>query len=331
MKEKVAVSVVFILVLASFCPADAQQTNKAIPRVGLILSSGTAETPSPLFEAFRQGLRDLGYVDEKNVLIERRYAEGRLDRMSPFVQEFVQQKVDVILGTSNVVIRAAKEATKTTPIVMISSVDPVAAGYVESFARPGGNITGLAWLSRDLSAKRVELLRELLPKMSRVGILWDADAPGPKVAFKEYTAAARAFNLDLRSIEVRGTDPDFAAAFQAARLGRTEALIVVGNPIMSQHMKTICDLATKQRLPSMTEEDRYVEAGALISYGANLADLYKRAAEYVVDILKGAKPGDLPVKLTSKFDIFINLKTSKQVGLVIPQQVLVQADKVIKE
>jgi putative ABC transport system substrate-binding protein len=330
MKEKVAVSIVSTFFLAFFCISEAQQTTKAIPRIALILSSGTAETPSPLYEAFRQRLRDLGYVDEKNVMIERRYAEGRLDRMSPFVQEFVQRKVDVILGTSNVVIRAAKEATKTTPIVMISSIDPVAAGYVESFARPGGNITGLAWLARDLSAKRVELLRELLPKISRVAVLWDADAPGPKVAFKEYTAAAQAFNLAIRSIEVRGTNPDFVAAFHAARLARTEALIVVGNPIMSQHMKTICDLATKHRLPSMTEEDRYVEAGALISYGASLADLYKRAAEYVVEILEGAKPGELPVKLASKFDIFINLKTAKQLGLVIPQHMLVQADKVIK-
>jgi putative tryptophan/tyrosine transport system substrate-binding protein len=331
MKEKVAVSVIVALILASFRIAEAQQPSKAMPTVGLILSSGTAETPSRLFEAFRQGLRDLGYVDEKNVLIERRYAEGRLDRMPEFVNEFVQKKVDVILGTSNVVIRAAKEATKATPIVMISSVDPVAAGYVESFARPGGNITGLAWLARDLSAKRVELLKDLLPKMSRVGALWDAGAPGPKVAFKEYTAAARAFNLDLRSIEVRGANPDFVAAFHAANLARTEALIVVGNPIMSQHMKTICDLATKHRLPSMTEEDRYVEAGALISYGANLADLYKRAAGYVVEILKGVKPGDLPVKLPSKFDIFVNLKTAQQIGVVIPQHLLVQADKVIKD
>jgi putative ABC transport system substrate-binding protein len=331
MKDKVTAPVIIGFILASFYIAEAQQLSKAMPRVGLILSSGTAETPSPLFEAFRQGLRDLGYVDEKNVLIERRYAEGRLDRMPEFVHEFVQQKVDIILGTSNVVIRAAKEATKTTPIVMISSVDPVAAGYVGSFARPGGNITGLAWLARDLSAKRVELLKELLPKMSRVAALWDAGAPGPKVAFKEYTAAAHAFNLDLQSIEVRGANPDFLAAFQAARLARTEALIVVGNPIMSQHMKTICDLATKQRLPSMTEEDRYVEAGALISYGANLADLYKRAAGYVVEILKGAKPGDLQVRLPEKFDIFINLKTAQQLGLVIPQHVLVKADKVIKE
>lgn len=329
-KAKTGVSVVLVLVLALFCSAEAQQTTKAIPRVGLILASGTAETPSPLFEAFRQGLRDLGYVDEKNVLIERRYAEGRLDRMSPFVQEFVQQKVDVILAANNVVIRAAKEATKTTPIVMISSVDPVAAGYVESFAHPGGNITGLAWLTRDLSAKRVELLRELLPKMSRVGILWDADAPGPKVAFKEYTAAARAFKLDLRSIEIRGANPDLVAAFEAARLARMEALIVVGNPIMSQRMKTICDLAAKQRLPSMTEEDRYVEAGALISYGANLAHLYKRAAGYVVEILRGAKPGDMQVKLAEKFEIFVNLKTAHQLGVTIPQHVLIQADKVIK-
>lgn len=330
MKKRLAAFIVPVIIFASFCTSDAQLTPQPIPRVGLILSSGTPKTPSPLLDAFRQGLRNLGYVDEQNILIERRYAEGRLDRMSPFVQEFVQQKVDVILGTSNVVIRAAKGATKTTPIVMISSVDPVAAGYVASFAHPGGNITGLAWLSRELSAKRVELLRDLLPNMSRLGIIWDADAPGPKVAFKEYSEAARAFNLDLRSFEVRGANPDLVTPFQAAKLARMEAMIIVGNPNMSQHMKTICELANRQRLPSMTEEDRYVEAGALISYGANLADLYKRTAEYVVDILKGAKPGDLPVKLASKFDIFINLKTSKELGLLIPQHVLVQADKVIK-
>jgi len=329
MRGKVAVFVVGACFLASFSAGEAQQT-KPVPRVGLILSSGTPETPSPLLDAFRQGLRDLGYIDEKNILIERRYAEGRLDRMGPFVQEFVQQKIDVILATNNVVIRAAKGSTKTTPVVMITSVDPVAAGYIENFAHPGGNITGLAWLARDLSAKRVELLRELLPKISRVGILWDADAPGPKVAFKEYAAAARAFNIDLKSLEIRGANPDFVGAFQAARNARIEGLIVVGSPIMSQYMKMICDLAIKQGLPSMTEEDRYVEAGALISYGANLADLYKRAAEYVVDILKGGRPADLPVKLASKFDIFVNLKTSKQLGLIMSQQILVQADKVIK-
>ncbi len=330
MKEKVAVSIVVILVLASFCLAEAQQTAKTTPRIGFICSTGAPGSPSLWFDAFQLGLRDLGYVDGKNVLIERRYAEGRLDRMPPFVHEFVQQKVDVIVGVNNVVIRAAKEATKTIPIVMVSSVDPVAAGYVESFARPGGNITGLAWLLRDISAKRVELLKELLPKLSRVGILWDADGPGPAIAFKEYEAAARAFKLELRSLEVRGPNPDFAGAFQAARTARTDALIVVGNPLISQHMKSVFALATKHRLPAMTEEGRYVNAGALMSYGANAADLYRRAAGYVVEILKGAKPGDLQVKLAQRFETFINLKTAQQLGLVIPHHVLVQADKVIK-
>src|SRR5437867_3555956 len=226
MKEKVAVSVVVILVFASFCPAEAQQTTKAIPRIGFISSTGTAESPSPLFEAFRQGLRDLDYVDGKNIVIVHRYAEGRLDRMPPFVHEFVQQKVDVIVGVNNVVIRAAKEATKTIPIVMISSVDPVGAGYVDSFAHPGGNITGLTTIARDLSAKRVELLKEVLPKMSRVGVLWDANGPGPAVAFKEYEAAARAFKLQLRSFEVRGPSPDLAGVFQTAKTARVEALVV---------------------------------------------------------------------------------------------------------
>jgi putative ABC transport system substrate-binding protein len=213
---------------------------------------------------------------------------------------------------------------------MMSSVDPVVAGYVESFAHPGGNITGLAYLGRDLSAKRVELLKEMLPRMSRVAILWDADGPGPAIAFKEYEAAAQAFKLELRSLEVRGPDPDLAGAFQAAKTARAEALIVVGNPLMSQHIKPIFALATKHRMPSMTEGDRYVEAGGLMSYGANLADLYRRAAGYVAEILKGAKAGDLAVKLPAQFEIFLNLKTAQQIGLVIPQHVLVQADKVIK-
>jgi putative tryptophan/tyrosine transport system substrate-binding protein len=320
-----------VLFLALNIPSGAQQPTKGLPRVGVIFSFGTPEDkPSPIYEAYMQGLRDLGYIEGKNIILERRYAEGRLDRMAPFVQEFVQQKVDAILGVNNVVIRAAKESTKTIPIVMISSVDPVAAGYIETFARPGGNITGVAWLNRDISAKRIELLKELLPKLSRIGILWDVDGPGPAVAFKEYNAAAGAFKLELRSLEVRGPTPDFAGALQGAKHANTDAVIVVGNPMMSQHMKTLFPLVTKHKMPSMTEEDRYVEAGGLMSYGASLSDLYRRAAQYTVEILKGAKPGDLPVKLPSKFEIFINLNTAKQLGLVIPQQVLVQADKVIR-
>ena len=330
MKGKILVLAVGVLILASSHLAEAQQTAKAMPRIGFISSTGAPGDPSPWFDAFQQGLRDLGYVEGKNILIERRYAEGRLDRMPPFVHEFVQQKVDVIVAVNNVVIRAARQATNTIPIVMISSVDPVAAGYVESFARPGGNITGLAHLARDLSAKRVELLKELLPRLSRVGILWDADGPGPAVAFKEYTAAARAFKLELRSLEVRGPNPDFAGTFQAAKTARAEALIVVGNPLMGQHAKQVFELATKYRLASMTEEGRYVNAGGLISYGASATDLFRRAAGYVVEILKGAKPGDLQVKLPAKFEIFINLKTARQIGLVIPQHLLIQADKVIK-
>ena len=241
--------------------------------------------------------------------------------MPRLVNELVQQKVDVIVAVNNVIIRAAKEATKTIPIVMISSVDPVAAGYVQSFAHPGGNITGLAHL---------ELLKEVLPKMSRVAVLWDADGPGPAIAVKEYEAAARAFKIEFRSLAIRGPNPDFAGAFQTAKTARLDALIVVANPLMAQHAKEVFELAAKYRLPSMTEEGRFVNAGGLISYGANLTVLYRRAAEYVVDILKGAKPGDLPVKLASRFEIFINLKTSQQLGLVIPQHLLVQADKVIK-
>jgi putative ABC transport system substrate-binding protein len=329
-KEKIFVLVVSSFILGAVYSAGAQQTAKTLPRIGVISSTGTAESPWPLFDAFRLGLSDLGYVEGKNILIESRYAEGRLDRMPGLVNELVQQKVDVIVAVNNVIIRAAKEATKTIPIVMISSVDPVAAGYVESFARPRGNITGLAHLGRDLSAKRVELLKELLPKMSRVAVLWDADGPGPAIAVKEYEAAARAFKIELRSLAIRGPNPDFAGAFQTAKTARLDALIVVVNPLTAQHAKEIFDLATKNRLPSMTEQGLFVNAGGLISYGANLADLYRRAAEYVAEILKGAKPSDLPVKLPSKFEIFINLKTAKQIGVVMPQHVLVQADKVIQ-
>jgi putative ABC transport system substrate-binding protein len=330
MKTKVAVPAVVIVVLACFCTAKAQQTTKAIPRIGFIFSSGTAADPSPQLEAFKLGLRDLGYLEGKNVLIERRYAEGRLDRMLPFVHEFVQQKVDVIIGVNNVVIRAAKEATKTIPIVMISSVDPVAAGYVESFARPGGNITGLAWLSRDLSAKRVELLKELLPKISRIGVIWDANAPGPSVAFKEYTAAAQAFKLDLRSFEVRGPTPDLPGILQGAQAARLDALIVVANPLMGQRAKEVFEIAAKNRLPSMTEERRYVSAGGLISYGASLAALYRRAATYVDAILKGAKPANMLVAQPQEFEIFINQKTAQQLGVEIPTRVLIRANEVIE-
>jgi putative ABC transport system substrate-binding protein len=329
MKAKVLVALTSAFIIACFSLVYAQQPQK-VPRIGFIHSSGTPADPSRQFDAFMRGLLDLGYEDGKNVAVERRYAEGRLDRMPALVNDLVKQKVDVIVAPNNVVIRAAKEATKTIPIVMVTTVDPVAAGYVSSFGHPGGNITGLANLSRDLSAKRVELLKEVFPKMSRVAVLWDADGPGPAVAVKEYEAAARAFKIDFRSLAIRGPNPDLAGAFQTAKTARVDALIIVGNALMNQHAKEVFELATKNRFPSMTEERRYVDAGGLVSYGANAADLYRRAAGYVVEILKGAKPGDLPVKLPEKFELFINLKASNQLGVVMPQHVLVQADKVIK-
>jgi ABC-type uncharacterized transport system substrate-binding protein len=328
--KKIFVSLVTSFIFSAVYLTEAQQPAKQVPRIGFISPSGSPATPSHLFDSFRERLRDLGYVEGQSILIERRFAEGRLDRMPALVNELVQQKVDIIVAVNNVVIRAAKEATKTIPIVMVSSVDPVTAGYVKSFAQPGGNITGLANLSRDVSAKRMEFLKELLPKMSRVGVLWDADGPGPAVAFKEYEAAARAFKLELRSLEVRGPNPDLPGAFQAAKTAHMDALIVVGNPLITQHAKQVFELATKYRFPTVTEERRYVDAGGLMSYGANLPNLYQRLAEYVVEILKGAKPGDLPIRLPENFEIFVNLKTAQQIGLVIPQRVLIQADKVIK-
>ena len=330
MKARILVLTIGIFSLASSLFGEAQQLPRSVPRIGYIVSSGTAADSPPDLEAFTLGLRDLGYVDGRSVLIERRYAEGRLSRMAPFVREFVEQKIDVIIGVNNVVIQAAKEATRMIPIVIISSIDPVAAGFVESFAAPGGNITGLTTMSRQLSTKRIELLKEVLPKISRIAILWDSDGPGPAVAFKQYEAAARAFKLELRSLEVRGPRPHFASAFKLAKTARADALVLVGNPLIAQYSKEIFDLSIKNRLPSVTEERRFANDGGLISYGANRAELHRHAAAYVDKILKGAKPGELPVMLPTKFETFVNLKTAQQLGVALPQHVLVHADGVIR-
>lgn len=309
--------------------AQAQPGSK-ISSVGFIQSSRAPGDTSVQYDAFIAGLRDLGYVEGKDIHIESRYAEGRLDRMPALVDDLIRQKVDVILAPNNVVIRAARKATKNIPIVMVTTVDPVTAGYIKSFARPGENITGLANLSRDLSAKRIELLKEVLPKLSRLAVMWDADGPGPTIAVKEYQEAARGFKLDFRSLDLHGPKPDFGAAFESAKTARSEAIVIVGNALMLQHAREVFAFAVKHRLPSMTEEGRYVDAGGLISYGANVSDLYRRAAGYVVDILKGAKPGDLPVRLPEKFEIGVNLKTARQLDIILPQRILIQADKVVK-
>lgn len=319
---------VLALVALSAAPlaAEAQQPKK-IPRIGLLSSDSPG--PDLRIDALRQGLRDLGYIEGQTVLIELRYGEGRLDRMPSLVHELIQRQVDIIVATNNTFIRSAKGATKTIPIVMVSTIDPVAARYVDSLARPGGNITGLSPLVRDLSAKRMELLKEILPRISRVAILWDADGPGSRVAFKRYEAAARTFKLSLQSLEVRYPNPDLEGAFQAAKGGHAEAVIIVLNPLITFNLRRIMELATSNKLPSMNEDSRYVNAGGLLSYGANLADAYRRAAYYIDRILKGAEPGDLPVEQPTTFELVINLKTAKALGIAIQQSVLLRADGVI--
>jgi putative tryptophan/tyrosine transport system substrate-binding protein len=309
--------------------AEAQQSKK-VPLVGYVSGSGDANNPGSYVEAFRQGLRDLGYVEGKNILVEYRDAEGKLDRAKDLVADLVQLKVDVLVSAFLTATLAAKQNTKTIPIVMVSNEDPVAAGLVDSLARPGGNITGLATLGRDLSGKRLELLQEVVKKMSRVGVLWDANAPGPVIAFKEYETAARSLKIPLQSLEARGPTPDLEAAFQAAAKGRVSALITVRNPVLLRYSKQIVDLAIKNRLPAMYEGSDYVEVGGLMSYSANNADRFKRAAVYVDKILKGAKPADLPVEQPTKFEFIVNLKAAKQIGLTIPPNVLVRADRVIR-
>jgi putative ABC transport system substrate-binding protein len=322
--------VVWLLALGfgSFRLAGAQQQTK-VPRIGILVSAGDPGQ-SQIAEAFRKGLREVGYIEGKNILIEYRYGQGKLDRIPSLITELVQAKVDVLVVSSLVGIRAAKQTTKSIPIVMLASSDPVATGIVESLARPGGNITGLALLSRELSAKRVELLKEVFPRILRVAILWDADAPGPALAFKEYEAAAQAFKLRVLSLEVRAPNPDFEGAFQAATKSRAGALIVISNPLIIRTRRQIAGLAAKSRLALIYESSRYMEDGGLMSYSARDLDQWSRAATYVDKILKGAKPADLPVEQPTKFELVINLKTAKQIGLTIPPNVLARADKIIK-
>jgi putative ABC transport system substrate-binding protein len=313
------------LALTPFSLVEAQQPTK-IPRIGYVSGTGNLSTPAPGFEVFRQELRELGYIDGKNILFEYR---GTYDVQNA-VAELVQLKVDVLVVVPLLAIRSAKQATKTIPVVMVTTQDPVAAGFVDSLARPGGNVTGVTSLARDLSGKRLELLKEVVSSISRVGVLRDADSSGANIAFKEYETAARPLNLQLQSLGVRSPKPDFEAAFQAAATSHTNAVIAVRGRLLNGYTKRIADLAIKRRLPSMHEGNQYVEAGGLMSYSASETDQWHRAATYVDKILKGRKPADIPVEQPTKFEFVINLKTAKQIGLTIPQSVLYRADKVIK-
>jgi len=316
------------LLLALSFPVLAQQPKK-IPTIGYLTGSSPSSEAHRV-EGFRQGLRDLGYIVGNNILVEYRYAEGKRDRIPGLVAEFVQLKVDVLVSGNFEAIRAAKQATKAIPIVMVTTVDPVATELVDSLAHPGGNITGLTRLTRELGGKRLELLKEAVPRISRVGVLWDADDPGAAIGFKEYEDAARALKIQLQSLEVRGPNLDLQQALQTAAKGRVSALITIRDPVLNRYQKQIADLAIKNRLPSMSEGSDYVEAGGLVSYSANEAERFRRAATYVDKILKGAKPADLPVEQPTKFEFVINLKTAKQIGLTIPPNVLARADRIIK-
>jgi ABC-type uncharacterized transport system substrate-binding protein len=327
MKKKVTVLTVCAMLLALSSPSQAQQP-KNVPQIGFLGFTSLSGIAARI-EAFRQGLRELGYVDGKNIVIEYRSAEGKLDRLSELAAELVRLKVDVIVTSGPSVTRAVKEATTTIPIVMGFDTDPVGNGFVASLARPGGNITGLSVVSPELSGKQLELLKEIVPKLSRVAVLGTSTNPGNSQALKETELAAGAYTVQLQNLDVL-SPKDIETAFRDASRGRAGAVLVLASPIIESHRTQIADLAAKNRLPAIYYAPEFVEAGGLMSYGTSFADLFRRAATYVDKILKGAKPGDLPVEQPKKFEFIINLKTAKQIGLTIPPNVLARADKVIR-
>jgi putative ABC transport system substrate-binding protein len=306
---------------------EAQQPTK-IPRIGYLAGTSPSAIATRT-EAFRQGLRELGYVEGKNIIIEWRYADGKFDRLPTLATELVRLKVDIIVTAAALPTRAAKKATVTIPIVFAQDGDPVGNGFVVSLARPGGNITGLSTLAPELSGKRLELLKEVVPKLSRVAVFATSTQPGNAQQLRETELAAGAFRVQVQYLEVR--DPkDIETAFQAARKGRADAVLVLGGPVLVSNRKQVIDLAVKNRLTVMYHRQEFVEDGGLMSYGVSFTDLDRRTAVFVDKILKGAKPADLPVEQPKKFEFIINLKTAKQIGLTIPPNVLVRADKVIK-
>jgi putative tryptophan/tyrosine transport system substrate-binding protein len=327
MKTKITVLALSAMVFALCGSVDAQQPTK-VARIGY-LSNASASANSDRIDAFRHGLRDLGYVEGKNIVIEYRYAEGKSDRLSALAAELVRLKVDIIATTGPASTGSAKQATATIPIVMANDDDPIGSGFVASLARPGGNITGLSTLSPEISGKQLELLREIVPKLSRVAVLGDVTRPGIPQALREINVAADAFGVQLQYLEVR--DPkDIEIAFRAVTKERADAVLVLGSAVLNSQRKQVADLAVKSRLPAIYRNLEFVEDGGLMAYGVNLNDQYRRAATYVDKILKGAKPADLPVEQPKKFELVINLKAAKQIGLTIPPNVLARADKVIK-
>jgi putative ABC transport system substrate-binding protein len=328
MNRQTVVLALCAMLFALSSTLEAQQPK--IPRVGFLQRrvAPTPTNPDPLWDAFLKGLQELGYIDGKNIKIEHRYAGGKSDRLDALIAEFLQLKVDVIVVPGNPAIHAARKATKTIPIMIVTQSDPVAEKLVDSLAHPGGNITGLTRLTSELSGKRLELFKEAVPAILRVAIL--VGGGDLKGSVEDYEATARALSITLVPVDLTGQKFNLEGAFQSAVKGGVNALVTNRDAVTASYMKRIADLSIKHRLPSMNEDSPYVEAGGLMSYAANDADQFRRASYYVDRILKGAKPADLPIEQPTKFEFVINLKTAKQIGLTIPPNVLARADRVIR-
>jgi putative tryptophan/tyrosine transport system substrate-binding protein len=314
-------------IFASIHIAEAQQSTK-LPRIGFLAGTKPAAVAARV-AAFQQGLREIGYVEGNTIAVEYRYAEGNADRERELAAELVRLKVDVIVTTGPTVTRAVKEATFRIPIVMAQDGDPVASGFVSSLARPGGNITGLSTLAPEISGKRLELLKEIVPKLSRVAVIGASTEPGNAQFLKEMEFAARSLKVNLQYLDVL-TSKDIESAFRAAVKERADGVVMLGSQIFNTHRKQIVEIAAKSRLPATYTRPEYVEDGGLMTYGPSINDLFRRAATYVDKIVKGAKPADLSIEQPTKFELVINLKAAKQIALAIPQNVLARADKVIK-
>ena len=315
--------------LGLFClPVKAYPQQQASPRrIGVLLVARSPESKEA--QAFRQGLHDAGYVEGHDVVIEWRYAKGDYARIPELVADLVQRKVDVIVAVSTIAAQAAKRATSTIPIVMTTAGDAVASGLVASLAHPGGNVTGLSLMTIELSAKRLQLLKEAVPRATRVAVLWNPDTLWHAKVVQDLKAVAPSLSIELSSVGAR-TPEELSAAFSAVSRAHAQALYVLDDPQFMAHRMTIVELASKARLPTIYGMREFVDEGGLMSYGANLRDLYRRSAGYVDKILKGAKPGDLPVEQPTKFELVVNIKTAKALGLTIPESILLQADEVIR-
>jgi putative ABC transport system substrate-binding protein len=333
MKKKVLGLALGALLLALCLSAEAQQQAAKVARIGFLTPFSASDPQNVLRQdAFRQGLRDLGYVEGKNINIEYRHADGRSERLPELAEELVRLKVDILVVANDTTARAAKKSTATIPIVMAGSGNPIGSGVIASLARPGGNVTGLANYGAELLGKRLELLKEVVPKVTRFAFLNAADsaATASGDAFKEAQGAAKALRVQFKLVEVKAQNPDIEGAFRIMAKERIGALITSPVPVIGFHRKRILELVEKHRIPAMHPQQEWANAGGLMSYGANTVDLYRRAAVYVDKILKGAKPADLPIEQPTKFELIINLKTAKQLNLTIPSHVLLRADRVIR-